>query len=1120
MKFRKSGNVLLLSGVLFGTIFCTTPTWAQSDNQLPFALSPWLISDTLTLGGDDLTTEFTITSGSDSEIELQLDSGFDWIYLHTQNLTLPAQESTTFGVTTSCIRPGTKSGHFSVTVIDDVGDTAFIPVQLTCVAPPIVTEILSPIADAEAVEGYKARTSLVWRLNSSWSGHEPVDYTVLASSGVVVTPPSGAVQVNEIMYTSFQYECTAEGDYSFQILPSFDSMLLDWDVSCKSGRPGIRPDKPILEVGADAGTEKMFFITLVNDWDSTFRTDYTLSTETEWLTLLQTSGSMPSPSQDYVLGMAKCTRPGLFIGYIQIHSDQRAVPGTFSFPVVLACDSPPIDITVLEFADRIRAGVQRSANAVLSWTIRSSWVPKENMDFVVDSPEIVPVSDANGTVALEQRIDTPLEYTCGEIADEHEFQITVEVGGFSRSFLWGVSCLDPAAAVIPNVEEISLTVDMTASTTSDFTLSLTNILDANNVVTITGSDSFVQPAESTISIGPLQTESIVVSLTCTNPGTHRSNLELANSQSQQDLQLVPVKLICAAPAFEVTLIQLPSPATTVYPSSATATLIWSLSSLWPDIQPIPYSFTVSTGVSISLSSGSLTPNSASITHTLTYECQGGESIALPLTLTVGGQVHDMSWQVTCIQSQDITALSLEFFQGPLVASMQYVQQDRRWRLQSQRSLAPGLIAGRSVILEVVADHTTSTSESVQFALLQPSKVQQSLVSRNTVQEGSVWRTKSVFYLDNANITPLQSWVLEVPFFLPNDARSQITNSFQDTWNVPQPPAITVRFVPFEGVPPSAEIPIEQYMTEARDYLPFGSLEHELLTVRAIPQNVSDAEDLATFLLNVWEQQGSDPNLLYHGLIGGSDFSPDLCGLADLGGNVAVSRVDTECDSTATVTHEIGHNLSLGHAPCGLEPNGEDEDYPYADGSIGNEYGYFTSSRTRVNSAYDIYDVMSYCSPLFISRYYFSQAGTHLLGRAPATSAALTQTVARLSEPRSEPQPKEVLVISGTLDSSGTWRAKFLTRTKGSQSQLASKPGQTYQLSLLDAGNGSLLASGGFKLRTLSHTNVLMWSTVIEQPGTPDLVLRITNRNLETMYERDLQSILRTQSAIDRPIEIE
>ena len=79
----------------------------------------------------------------------------------------------------------------------------------------------------------------------------------------------------------------------------------------------------------------------------------------------------------------------------------------------------------------------------------------------------------------------------------------------------------------------------------------------------------------------------------------------------------------------------------------------------------------------------------------------------------------------------------------------------------------------------------------------------------------------------------------------------------------------------------------------------------------------------------------------------------------------------------TIAHELGHNLNLRHAPCN-DPADPDPSFPQEDGSIGN-YGW--SFRTdSVRDKDDYYDVMGYCSPNWISGYFFDKAARYRRSR--------------------------------------------------------------------------------------------------------------------------------------------
>ena len=87
----------------------------------------------------------------------------------------------------------------------------------------------------------------------------------------------------------------------------------------------------------------------------------------------------------------------------------------------------------------------------------------------------------------------------------------------------------------------------------------------------------------------------------------------------------------------------------------------------------------------------------------------------------------------------------------------------------------------------------------------------------------------------------------------------------------------------------------------------------------------------------------------------------------------------------TFVHELGHNMSLRHAPCG-GAGGADPAFPHAEGSSG-AWGYDFERRELVDPS--IPDLMGYCEPNWISDYFFTHAAQfrRYYERASAVSAA-------------------------------------------------------------------------------------------------------------------------------------
>ena len=104
----------------------------------------------------------------------------------------------------------------------------------------------------------------------------------------------------------------------------------------------------------------------------------------------------------------------------------------------------------------------------------------------------------------------------------------------------------------------------------------------------------------------------------------------------------------------------------------------------------------------------------------------------------------------------------------------------------------------------------------------------------------------------------------------------------------------------------------------------------------------------------------------------------IAGIAFVEGRVGLGIPDAE-----VFAHELGHSMSLMHAPCG-NPGQLDPDYPYRDGNIG-VHGYDARSGALVDPSTP--DLMSYCRSRWISDYNFNKALEYRI-QAEAPPAAL------------------------------------------------------------------------------------------------------------------------------------
>ena len=156
-------------------------------------------------------------------------------------------------------------------------------------------------------------------------------------------------------------------------------------------------------------------------------------------------------------------------------------------------------------------------------------------------------------------------------------------------------------------------------------------------------------------------------------------------------------------------------------------------------------------------------------------------------------------------------------------------------------------------------------------------------------------------------------------------------------------------------------------------LPVGDLN---LTVRAEPYVVSaaprDQRDWHDLLLEIQLLRALDqaPGY-YYGVTPTERGALDPSGISYQSNAFYFLPVSLGTTYPRVMTHELGHGMSLGHAPCGLSFNaGLDQGYPYSDGTIG-AWGYDARGDSLVPPS--TYDVMSYCDPAWISAYSFAKA---------------------------------------------------------------------------------------------------------------------------------------------------
>ncbi len=200
----------------------------------------------------------------------------------------------------------------------------------------------------------------------------------------------------------------------------------------------------------------------------------------------------------------------------------------------------------------------------------------------------------------------------------------------------------------------------------------------------------------------------------------------------------------------------------------------------------------------------------------------------------------------------------------------------------------------------------------------------------------------------------------------------------------------------------------------------------------------------------------------------------------------------------TMVHELGHNFSRPHAPCG-SVSGADAAYPYANGALGTT-PLFDVLVNDVLSPSGQSDVMGYCGGQWFSDYNLNGVSRFLEARPQAlkdVAAAIEADVAG-----------HWLVVSGTVDAAGPVQIAPLRSTASGApraSALEAGAGGAYLLRLFTADGRTI--DQRFDPTTLDHA-----------PGIAHFTLRLPHPGVrvERVEVRRATQVLASRSAAKGP----
>ncbi len=269
-----------------------------------------------------------------------------------------------------------------------------------------------------------------------------------------------------------------------------------------------------------------------------------------------------------------------------------------------------------------------------------------------------------------------------------------------------------------------------------------------------------------------------------------------------------------------------------------------------------------------------------------------------------------------------------------------------------------------------------------------------------------------------------------------------------------------------------------------DLFPFGEFDVDVREPYVTNAGLSTDEGWYQLIDEIVLLRWDDGSARYY--YGGFDRPPgtNIGGLGYVGYPVAIG-MDDQPD---IIAHEIGHTLSLPHAPCG-DPAGVDDAYPYSGGRTG-QVGYDRSSGALQPPTR--YDLMSYCDPIWISDYNYRNVLDYR-----ATSEFDPPAAVGMTSSARAPEESVLVVRGGVRD--GELRLEPALEWTGPVT--LPERGGRYRVEGLDAA-GATIFSVSFEPQQLDHGGDAQFLMALPLAvAAPDRLARLRLRGPEGVVER-------------------
>ena len=635
-----------------------------------------------------------------------------------------------------------------------------------------------------------------------------------------------------------------------------------------------------------------------------------------------------------------------------------------------------------------------------------------------------------------------------------------------------------------------------ANVTQEFTV--TNSGDASGTFSLTTASDWISldSTSGTLAAGASQT--ITATLSCSEEETRTGTISLSGG-SGSAVQIT-MNHACTAPPIEISLTSLTTVSDGKFQEDATGSFSFTISSPWDGQGAVSYTLTSDNDVTFDPDTGSIEPDQT-VSVNISRMCSHLGDTLVTITIQIDEVEEPFEWTTSCTGNV-INRVVAEYFQGIRTAVVHHTADDSAWTTEVQPSSY--LVVPRRTFLSAFVEHVVSDPPVIEFSLTPSGNTATEVIQTTTVPsdtDDAVWITNFVLDLPSAEIDSNPGWNLSLSW---NgvESGSAITFQFADLdSSVPAPDEriediklgvlgvdpFRINFVPITTQDGTPDFDGSTYLTNPSDLLPTAVLTQEKDDPLEVLVDDVRLRDVLLLLTERWVRQSFNPTVFYHGIIDLGSGSLEPCGLSYVAGQVAVSNVpNTQCDEY-TISHELGHNLSLDHSPGCAAPD-PDPLFPYNDGRIGDEDGWLLSTETYIPGETEYYDLMGWCNnigPTFLARYHFAKAAQNADSRMSLVASIAS---ARPEDPAPVVASKKArsLVVTGKIDPFGNFELFSVSQSALIAPAYESESDAPYEFLISDSATGKTLATKRVQLQQVAHGEEVHWYLSIPLPTLPVL----------------------------------